>query len=176
MDECPTCGQTMPPKTGLPSGVALTKTEGKLFEIIRRAGKHGIASDTLCERLYADNPDGGPVTARHVVYVLVNKVNGKIRDHGVAIRSQTHGPWPCNYWLSKIALLLLLAFLPLATPANALACFKTGEIISRTNKICLYDCLGSTRAININFTRICPISIQSGPEPNSTLEDENDDE
>ena len=38
-------------------------------------------------------------------------------------------------------------------------CFFKGEQISGLNKICFYDCVGSTVAINISATSICPLSI-----------------
>jgi hypothetical protein len=38
-------------------------------------------------------------------------------------------------------------------------CTKSGEQVSGMNKICFYDCLGSTVAINISSTALCPLSI-----------------
>ena len=50
------------------------------------------------------------------------------------------------------------------TPNNsntkiAVVCFKTGEQISGMNKICFYDCLGSTAAITISAVSLCPLTI-----------------
>ena len=44
-------------------------------------------------------------------------------------------------------------------PADAIMCFKTGEQISGLNKICYYDCAGSTAAITIKSYELCPLSI-----------------
>jgi hypothetical protein len=43
----------------------------------------------------------------------------------------------------------------------AVICFKSGKQVSGMNKICYYNCLGSTAAITISITTICPLSIQN---------------
>ena len=47
----------------------------------------------------------------------------------------------------------------LVNDAYAVTCFKKGEYISGFNKICIYNCLGSDRAITIRSTQLCPLSI-----------------
>ena len=42
----------------------------------------------------------------------------------------------------------------------AVTCFKTGEQTSGMNKICYYDCVGSSKAITISATSLCPLSIR----------------
>ena len=42
----------------------------------------------------------------------------------------------------------------------ATTCFKSGEQTSGMNKICYYNCLGSTKAITISATSLCPLSIR----------------
>ena len=42
----------------------------------------------------------------------------------------------------------------------ATTCFKTGEQTSGFNKICMYDCLGSAKAITISSTSLCPLTIK----------------
>ena len=41
----------------------------------------------------------------------------------------------------------------------AVTCFSTGEQTSGMNKICYYDCLGSTVAINVGAVELCPLTI-----------------
>jgi hypothetical protein len=41
----------------------------------------------------------------------------------------------------------------------AVACFFQYEQTSGFNKICFYDCLGSTEAITIKATQLCPLTI-----------------
>ena len=42
----------------------------------------------------------------------------------------------------------------------AAICFSEGEQTSGMNKICYYSCLGSTYAITIKSTKLCPLSIR----------------
>jgi len=41
----------------------------------------------------------------------------------------------------------------------AVTCFGSGERTSGMNKICYYDCLGSTAAITISSVELCPLTI-----------------
>jgi len=41
----------------------------------------------------------------------------------------------------------------------AVVCFLTGEQTSGMNKICYYNCLGSTAAITIGAVELCPLTI-----------------
>jgi hypothetical protein len=56
-----------------------------------------------------------------------------------------------------------LNWTPNNSPEDAYAamCFKTGERVSGMNKICYYDCLGSTVAITISSIELCPLSINN---------------
>ena len=47
----------------------------------------------------------------------------------------------------------------LVRDAYAVTCFKSYEYVSGFNKICVYNCLGSDRAITIQSTQLCPLSI-----------------
>ena len=42
----------------------------------------------------------------------------------------------------------------------AMTCFLESEQESVTNKICVYDCLGSLAVITIPVTKLCPLSIK----------------
>jgi len=57
-------------------------------------------------------------------------------------------------------LFLLMLFIGFASfPAQAATALYTGEVISGMNKICYYNHLGSTVAITIPATQLCPLSI-----------------
>lgn len=65
------------------------------------------------------------------------------------------------------AIAVILAAMLLATGSEAaprqqtaMMCFKTGEQTSGTNRICYYNCLGSTVAITVPFLEFCPLSIK----------------
>ncbi len=52
------------------------------------------------------------------------------------------------------------------TPAQpetkvAMVCFKSGEQMSGMNKICYYNCAGSTAAITVASYELCPLSINN---------------
>ena len=40
-------------------------------------------------------------------------------------------------------------------------CFKSGEQRSGMNKICYYNCIGGTVAINVSSTQLCPLTIRN---------------
>lgn len=42
----------------------------------------------------------------------------------------------------------------------AVTCFSKGEQAAGMNKICYYDCLGSTAAITISAVALCPLTIE----------------
>mgnify|MGYP001239910572 CR=1 FL=1 len=44
--------------------------------------------------------------------------------------------------------------------STSLSCFKKSESTSGTNKICIYNCMGSDVAINVKSTQLCPMSIK----------------
>tara|TARA_R110000823_G_scaffold313844_1_gene441957 strand:+ start:7115 stop:8113 length:999 start_codon:yes stop_codon:yes gene_type:complete len=43
--------------------------------------------------------------------------------------------------------------------SSTVSCNKTGESTSGTNKICYYNCMGSTKTINVGSMQFCPINI-----------------
>ena len=61
-------------------------------------------------------------------------------------------------FLAAFILTILLAYL--IKPAYAVTCFIKGEYTSGFNKICVYNCLGSDKAITIKNTQLCPLSIE----------------
>ena len=64
--------------------------------------------------------------------------------------------------LKNIIYFLIITIISYAYPmaiANAVTCFKKGEYTSGFNKICIYNCVGSERAITIRSTQLCPLTI-----------------
>ena len=64
--------------------------------------------------------------------------------------------------LRNIIAFLIITIISYAYPmaiANAVTCFKQGEYTSGFNKICIYNCVGSERAITIGSTQLCPLTI-----------------
>ena len=65
--------------------------------------------------------------------------------------------------LKKIIIILFISsslIYPSLIANSAVTCFKSGEQISGMNKICYYDCMGSTAAITISSVALCPLTIQ----------------
>mgnify|MGYP006124345933 FL=1 len=65
----------------------------------------------------------------------------------------------------KITLVALYAAIlsllyPIMIAEAAVTCFKKTEYQSGFNKICIYNCLGSDKAITIKNTQLCPLTIQ----------------
>jgi hypothetical protein len=69
-----------------------------------------------------------------------------------------------RYAIVAVALLLpqsaaAIGEWPHETPL--MTCFKSGERVSGMNKICYYNCAGSTAAITVQSFELCPLSIQN---------------
>ena len=62
-------------------------------------------------------------------------------------------------FIASLILLLSMVF-PSMVANSAVTCFKTGEQISGMNKICYYNCMGSTAAITISSVELCPLTIR----------------
>lgn len=65
----------------------LTPKQRKLYEIVRSAGQLGITCRDLMNRLYADDPDGGP-DSQNVVQVHTSFANKRLKAFGFAIRGR----------------------------------------------------------------------------------------
>ena len=58
------------------------------------------------------------------------------------------------------ATVLLSMTFPSIVANSAVTCFKSGEQTSGMNKICYYNCNGSTAAMTISSVSLCPLTIQ----------------
>lgn len=80
-DICPCCGLIVPPKIALTGAV-----RPRLYEYIA-AHREGVTNRQVMDHLYADDPNGGPVSS-NIVCVMVHHINRELASHGVAIRSR----------------------------------------------------------------------------------------
>ncbi len=63
----------------------LSTLELRLFDIFcRRFGRY-VEADTLAYLLYADDPNGGPITANEVIGVTVSRLRKKLLPFGLTI-------------------------------------------------------------------------------------------
>ena len=70
---------------------------------------HPLRADELADLVYADDPDGGPLTASNVVTVTISKArhagDGRVltvRD-GYALEGRSYGPRPADRRFAEIA-------------------------------------------------------------------------
>ena len=86
---CPTCGQ---PIVADIASAKLTKSERRLYEIVKAAGAPGITSRDIMKKLYAEDPSGGPENP-NIVSVFASNANAKLAAHHLKLTAR-RGPWP----------------------------------------------------------------------------------
>ena len=84
---CECCGHPLPPE-GIDA--ELTPTQRKLYRAVKRAGKAGITNPELMDKLYADDPNGGPENT-NIISVMMKRVRAVLASYGLTVRS-TGGP------------------------------------------------------------------------------------
>ncbi len=86
---CPHCGHPMPADEVT---LMLTPRQRQLYEIVRDAGIAGISARDILDKMYADEPNGGPDTA-NIISVFAHHANVRLKPFGLEI-SARRGPWP----------------------------------------------------------------------------------
>jgi hypothetical protein len=90
---CPTCGHPVTVLLAVEKlGVILAPRQRQLYELVEKAGTAGIAAGAIFERMYANDPDGGPDSGSSIVSVMVRQLNKKLYTTGLEIRS-SRGPY-----------------------------------------------------------------------------------
>ena len=92
---CPTCRRPFPPVL-----VVTGSVRQRLVNIIGNR-PDGIPIGELVDQVYADDPDGGPVTAPRSVNVMIHKANAQLRQQGYQIESMWLGRG-ARYRLARI--------------------------------------------------------------------------
>ena len=78
---CPQCRRPFPPPLIVSGSV-----RQRLLDIIGNR-PDGISIGDLVELVYADDPDGGPVTALRSVNVMIHKANAQLAAQGYQIKA-----------------------------------------------------------------------------------------
>jgi hypothetical protein len=92
---CPACRRPFPPPLVVTGWV-----RQRVVNIVS-SRPDGIAIGDLVDAVYADDPDGGPVTAPRSVNVMIHKANAQLAAQGYAIKSMWLGRG-ARYRLVKI--------------------------------------------------------------------------
>lgn len=93
---CEKCGHPLP---SLEVQLDLTKPQRRIFNALQRAGQAGLTRDQIIEKVYTDDPNGGPLTALNSICVQRWKMNKKMKPFGLFIKTTKGKP---SYWsLSK---------------------------------------------------------------------------
>lgn len=87
MSACVCCGYD--PELKDPEQIAraarLSSFEFRLFDIFRRRFGRYVEADQIAYLLYADDPNGGPITANYVIGVTVSRLRRKLQPFGLTI-------------------------------------------------------------------------------------------
>lgn len=86
---CPACGQEI--RNDIDLGISLSAGNRTIVNEVYKAGKNGILSDRLFDRLYADDPDGGPSTGMKSLHTRICLLNRKIELIGWCVRGENTG-------------------------------------------------------------------------------------
>jgi hypothetical protein len=93
---CECCGHPVPPDD---IDAELTPTQRRVYHAVKRAGTMGITNPELMEKVYVDDPDGGPENT-NIIAVMMKRVRLVLASRGLTIRS-TGGPGS-RYYLELI--------------------------------------------------------------------------
>ena len=74
--KCPCCGATVEAlyESGLPR---LGANQQALVNIVQSAKGRRIATESICARLWANDPNGGPALPNKTIAVMVRQINAK---------------------------------------------------------------------------------------------------
>jgi hypothetical protein len=77
---CPTCGQRL---AGVRLGVALGAFRARIFDAVKRAGRDGIATETLFDLIYHERP-----SSRQALKSNIHLINGLLVSTDWRIRAE----------------------------------------------------------------------------------------
>jgi len=85
---CPCCFGTGQIEQQAP--VPLARQQFQIFDIVRRS-QYGITTPAIADRLYADHPDGGPISGHKGVQTQIVQINRKLAKANLRLGPKTHG-------------------------------------------------------------------------------------
>lgn len=69
----------------------LSRKQWVAYVAVSKAGSVGIITERLIDRVYGDDPDGGPEDANGALRSVIHKTNRHLKAHGVCIRGTSRG-------------------------------------------------------------------------------------
>lgn len=91
---CPTCGQPMR-EPRVPVDALIERAKGRasapLIRALVEAYPRRLSAEQLILRIWADDPNGGPLNAPNAFVVTVRHVNNKLKPAGWMIESPRRG-------------------------------------------------------------------------------------
>lgn len=81
---CEKCGH---PLNDFEVQIGLTPRQRDIFRALQKAGRRGLTISQLVEKVYGNDPDGGPLSAANVMHVSNIKMRKKLAKFGFKITS-----------------------------------------------------------------------------------------
>ena len=87
---CECCGRPIPEIDVMSE---LTRTQGKILLALDKAGRVGVPLRTLVDRIYGDDPNGGPINAISCMRTMRSRMEPVLNKFGMRISSDRGGAW-----------------------------------------------------------------------------------
>ena len=90
---CCCCGQDVPRRRTF---------EMEILKIVTEAGPAGVLSDDLFNLLYDHDSEGGPLSGKTTMYVMISNLNKRLRRNGKEISAPKGYKRSTNYTLHNL--------------------------------------------------------------------------
>lgn len=90
---CPCCGQAIaaPPPDKVIEFMRMTKQQRAIAEAVLRAHPRRVPIDRIVDRVWGDDPDGGPEAPERIVHTVICKLNHRLQIYGWRIDGMAAG-------------------------------------------------------------------------------------
>jgi hypothetical protein len=86
---CPACGEPFEADRLAAARDALTPTQRRIFDAVRAVPE--IQMDHIVDRVWGDDPNGGPMDARQNISVQIANANRRLKPIGLRISASHRG-------------------------------------------------------------------------------------
>ncbi len=90
MTTCPCCGQQVaePSIQAILLSLKFTRSQHHVLAMLAARSPNWVATERLTDSLYADDPDGGPISAAGTVKVFLHQVKAQLAAAGLKAECQ----------------------------------------------------------------------------------------